>query len=376
MHVYSKDASQNYWQPIKNLDIRPELTTQSKPYSLTIMFINSCRIFYEEASEDPIFPADRRRPNTDLWTNNDSRARPLACIDWIETCPYQGKCGPPYAGDGDQRDERGQKLSKFDVFTRYAMNKSTTFHAIEYQGATGLDAQYKIKDDTSLPLSNGHPQWIIESWSLFNTSLARIQYDAFDIANGTSHDSAPLYVPKMPARFQDEMCGIFTFQIPKGYNNFRIWQYILLGIALPLVVVGLTTPTSVKFSDEKMESGYFEGMTLLFAEWLGYKIGVLFKGIWRSMRGVSSRPPDDPPPQRSQHPRQANYGTMSTAQSPVLSTHEESPVGALPSTSVPQPTLTGSPSQEQDNQVFILTEDSGAESVTAAPSASNGSAAE
>ena len=98
------------------------------------MFINSCRIFYKEASDDPIFPADRKWPDDpDLWTNNDSRARPLACIDWIEVCTPGGSCAPPY--------EDALDVDESYVFTRYALNKSTAYYSIVSRGATGLDAQ-------------------------------------------------------------------------------------------------------------------------------------------------------------------------------------------------------------------------------------------
>ena len=175
LHVYSKAAYQNYWQPIPALDIRPELTGKSKPYSLTIMFINSCRLFYKESSQDPIFPADLQDFDG-LWVNRDSRARPLACIDWIEACPYQGACQDSYRTNQDN--------DKDFVFTRHALNQSSSFHAIEFRGATGLDAQYRIEDYVSLPLARDPPQWIVESWNLFNASLARIQYDALDIVTG------------------------------------------------------------------------------------------------------------------------------------------------------------------------------------------------
>ena len=281
MHVYSKASSQNYWTPIPELDIRPELSRKSRPYSLTLMFINSCRIFYKDVSSDPIFPADRRWPrNPDLWTNNDSRGRPLACIDWIEVCSPQGKCSPPYEDD-DLND-------KNFVFTRYALNKSTTFNAIEFRGATGLDAQDKIKDDTSMPLSKDPPQWIVESWSLFNTSISRVQYDALDIANGTGWDNEPRYDQKMPPWAQGNVCHIFTFQLPKGFDNIRIWPTIGI-LAIPLVLLLTGMETSHEFDEEKKKTGYFGNNKLLGVEWLFWKVGVLL-GKWSGTQPPAIHP--------------------------------------------------------------------------------------
>jgi hypothetical protein len=262
LHVYSMASFQNYWQPIPALKVRSELNAKSEPYSLTLMFINSCRIFYKDASDDPIFPADRKWPNSDLWTNNDSRARPLACIDWIEVCTPGGSCAPSY--------EDGQDLDESYVFTRYALNKSNAFYSIEFRGATGLDARYKMRDDTSLPLARDPPQWIVESWRLFNTSLSRIQYDALDIAIGTGWD-APLYVPKMPSWARGKMCHMFTFQVPKGYDNIRIGAEVGI-LLIPLVAWLMGIETSKEFDEETRSSRYFDGLNLIGIEWLFWKV--------------------------------------------------------------------------------------------------------
>lgn len=229
------------------------------------MFINSCRIFYRKGSGDPIFPADKTwPPNPSLWTNNDSKARPLACIDWLEVCTHDGKdCLPPY--------EETQNNDTNFVFTQYALNKSTAFHAIEFQGANGLRAQEKIKDDTSLPLDEHPPQWIVESWALFNTSLSRIQYDALDIANGTGWDKEPKYDQKMPEWARGKVCRIFTFQLPKGYDNIRIWPTFLI-VLIPFALWLMGRETKVEFDEKKKRSGYFDDNKLMGIEWLCWKL--------------------------------------------------------------------------------------------------------
>lgn len=227
------------------------------------MFINSCRIFYKEDSDDAIFPADARFGNTDLWTNRDSRAHPLACIDWIDVCPHDEPCSS--IQDMEESNDRG------DAFVRYAMNKSTTFDAVIFRGASGLDAQTKIQDDTSLPLSKDPPQWIEESWALFNASLARIQYDALDIANGTGWDKHPMYEQKMPPSLRDRMCGITTFQLSKEYNNVSVVPTICI-LLVPLVfwLMGVEIEVDdekVEFSQQKKDSGFFHKLHIIRIEW-------------------------------------------------------------------------------------------------------------
>jgi hypothetical protein len=280
--MYPKAPSQNYWQPISELDIRPELNNKSIPYSFTIMFINTCRLFYNESSDDPIFPADKRwRRDPKFWINRDSRARPLACIDWIEVCNRNGTCSPPYEDHEDENHEYDLHYA----YTRLALNKSTANDGIQFRGATGLDAQSRIERDISLPLSTSPPQWIVESWSLFNTSLARAQYDALDIAIGVGSEKVPSgrYVSQMPDRVEGKLCKTFMFQTPNGYDNVILWPTILILCALA-VIWGCGWETKTEFSEEKKQSGYFQ-------DWKLTALGLLLRQIRTCCTGSRSQQP-------------------------------------------------------------------------------------
>lgn len=312
MHVYSKAKIDNYWQPIPDLNIRKALNTESDPYSLTIMFISPCHIFYKEACNDPIFPANLNYPHgSDLWISDDSRARPLACIDWIETCTHDGRCLPPY--------EEGENVDEKYVFTRFALNKSTAYHSIKSRGATGLDAQYRVEGDTSLPLSQNPPQWIVESWRLFNTSLSRVQYDALDIANGTDWDKSPLYVQKMPSWAQGRLCHIFTFQLPKGYDNVVIGVEIAI-LLIPLAAYIMAWQTSEDFSDQKKRSRHFDGLNLIGIEWLVKRFKTRaqrkHERLADSQHSQTSQNSGQPAPSGSNQamPNSVNYGSISAPQ--------------------------------------------------------------
>lgn len=232
------------------------------------MFINSCRIFYKENSDDSIFPADRRYKDTELWTNNDSRARPLACVDWVEICDHNGLCMPTHQAVDDEDPAH--------LLTRLAMNRSTIFDAISSRGATGLDAQNKIRDDISMPLSKDPTQWVEESQALFHTSLARMQYDALDIANGTGRDKEPMYRSQLPDEIQQKLCGIVTFQLPKGYENIRIGPTIGI-LIIPLVFWQMGVQTREEFSEKRKQSGCFDGLKLIRVEWVPWKLWEFFK---------------------------------------------------------------------------------------------------
>jgi hypothetical protein len=223
------------------------------------MFVNSCRIFYKRSSGDPIFPADRRwRDSTNLWVNNDSRARPLACVDWIELCTNSGtSCRPLH--------ESHSADSKHYNLTRATLRHSNIYNAIQYRGANALDAQAKISDDTSLDLRKN--QWAYESSLLFDASLARIQYDALDIANGTGRE-----LPRLEQKLLDwkprNYCGIMMVQLPPEYANVRVWP--TLGVVmLPLFVWVMGRRTGKMFGKDSAvaKSGCFATRELIGLEY-------------------------------------------------------------------------------------------------------------
>ena len=277
------------------MDIRPELTSKAKPYSITIMFVNSCRIYYKGPSGDPIFPANRQsREFTGLYTNYDSRARPLVCIDWLELCTHSGDCHPIY----DDIEAAGPNY----LFTRLAMQKSDAFHTIEFRGANGLDAQKKIIDDISLQLPED--QWITQSQALFDASLSRIQHDAWNIAGGFG-SKKPNYVSNIPSWAEEQRDRTFTFQVPKGYDNIRIWP--TLGILLtPLLVTILGWQTGVEFDQDKKKSEYFGEDTITVLGWLLWKLGSC---CGRPLKHENTNRQGDATPEQSPRPSVRSYGT-------------------------------------------------------------------
>lgn len=207
------------------------------------MFISSCHIIYTKPSTDYIFFADEEYPKGDqTYRNPDPRARPLACVDWSEVCTANGECAPA--------DEEHPEYGKEYEFTREALLKSTIFKSIEFRGGRALLAQEKVTDFESSGLPDD--QWIIESMSLFNTSLARIQFDALDIAFGAGHENDPgSYTLNTPDWARNQLCGIYKYRLPKGYTNI----IILPEVALVVVIAGvclLGWDTGKPFEGEQM----------------------------------------------------------------------------------------------------------------------------
>lgn len=194
------------------------------------MFISSCRIIYRGACEDYIFPATEEFPRASgRFRNADVRARPLACIDWNEVCTHDGVC--------DSMEEEVEGYGVAYEFTRSAMRQSTIFRSVKARLGNALLANEKVGDYESFRLDP--QQWIIESRALFNTSLARMQFDALDVAIGAGHEKAPEFYEEVTPRWaRGKMCGLYKFQMPKRYANINFW--LLMGVPLlVLLILGL-----------------------------------------------------------------------------------------------------------------------------------------
>lgn len=326
------------------------------------MFINSCRIFYGEPSDDAIFPADTKwHQNESFWMNNDTRARPLACLDWSEVCETGNICSPSYK----QAESKTPNLALAGL----ALNKSTTFDSIFFRGAAGLDASRRLVDAVSLPLSKDPAQWIVESRALFQTSLARIQYDALYLATGA--DKRAIYEQKPADEVRKKLCRRIMLQRPKEHHNISVWVKLgILCAPLALWMFGVQTdmlfcccglPSEVDFSDEKKASGCFDELKMLRGErlwtWLGIGTGLWKLGTWlvsgwswvcsccrpRSSGPGGQSPP--PSPRTSQGSGQGgttspNYGTMATASPSQASSQHPSPAQTAATASASGPAQT------------------------------------
>jgi hypothetical protein len=228
------------WQPIPQL--KPP---QNK--TVTIIFISALRIFYPKQNlQDPIFPADRAfGSGSDPWYwKSDPKARALACIDSIEMCTYDGaKCWPAH-------DLTHGGFSDIDLppeywYTKLALENSNTYDSIKTRLGDGLVAQGRVSQYQSQDL--GENFWRIEAERLFQTSLARIQYDTWAI--GTGEDQARVlndgYVDDTPDE-AGNLCGILKF-LSTEYRNVPRKLYLWLMAILPvLLLLSMKVKTVVK----------------------------------------------------------------------------------------------------------------------------------
>ncbi|KAH7091531.1 hypothetical protein FB567DRAFT_546248 [Paraphoma chrysanthemicola] len=176
-YSYSNGSDRPVWTP-------HEYLMRGKYSSITIIFVSSLRIYYEEYSTDPIFPADKMVAlpgDTRSWfRNSDPRAQPLACMDTTEVCTDDGKsCWDINTPD----KEKTVSDNATEFYLLYAaLYKTDTYYSFAKRQGRSLIAQKKVSQYFSLAL--GTNAWVDEVENWVRTSLARTSINAWSVASG------------------------------------------------------------------------------------------------------------------------------------------------------------------------------------------------
>jgi hypothetical protein len=141
----------------------------------------------------------------------------LGCTDRMTICSPDGSvCGSwKYwhgLGRSDTEDYRVQAA------LTWSLMYSNIGLAINFGLGNALDAMRKISGGASLPLAP--EQWKVEAQNLFNTSLARIQIDARNIARGNPNGNYPGMVDIMNP-MQRDICKMYKFK-STGWRNIVV----------------------------------------------------------------------------------------------------------------------------------------------------------
>ena len=111
-----------------------------------------------------------------------------------------------------------------------ALDFSTSCGSVQYRQAEALDAQSKIAHIQSLPLADR--QWEVEAEKMFQTSLARMQSNIYDIARGTAKKYEG-YENVLDPKYRG-ICGLVQILTP-GHTNVNLWG--LLGTSLAVLLL-------------------------------------------------------------------------------------------------------------------------------------------
>jgi hypothetical protein len=143
---------------------------------------------------------------------------------------------------------------------KLSLENSNIYDSIKTRLGDGLVAQGRVSQYQSQDLGDAH--WRVEAERLFQTSLARIQYDAWAI--GTGEDQARVsddgYANDTPDEARN-LCGIFKF-LSSDYRNVPQTLYIcLISIYPGLLLLSMKVKTVVKVGDWIKDHGYLECCT-------------------------------------------------------------------------------------------------------------------
>ena len=112
---------------------------------------------------------------------------------------------------------------------KWSLENSNTYDSIKWRLGTALLAQESVSQSMSISLSPH--QWQLEASQLFATSLARIQYDAWNIATGEDGERVG-YVELTPDEAKGRLCRLYKFK-SSDYTNINIAAFV----GLPLLAV-------------------------------------------------------------------------------------------------------------------------------------------
>jgi hypothetical protein len=216
--------ARSHWQPI------PELAYPNGT-RLTIFFVNKLHTYFRHESADAIFPAYNQTfapddPNP-FYVHKDPRARAVICVDETLHCTPDGAtCWNFAQEEGNFPDETSPEY----YLMSYALLFSTMFDSLALRLGDALLAGQSISQYVSKALERD--QWKLEMENLFNTSLARIQFDAWSISSGegSDRDDTDRMLPEEGSSLS--VCGPFKFKTA-GYVNV-LWKWSILFLLEPI----------------------------------------------------------------------------------------------------------------------------------------------
>jgi hypothetical protein len=245
--AYSSNADNSdhpVWTPHPHL-------THPRYSTVTIIFVSSLRILYEEHSDDYIFPADENYPLPDdprpWFRNSDPRARPLACINTVEVCTADGKmCWN--LNEPTNNTTAPDDTPEF-VLLYSSLYKTDIYYSMAKRQGRSLLAQKKVSQYFSAGL--GDDPWVAEVENWVHTSLARTSINTWSVASGEDavHEGKGGFIEITKGY---DLCGRYKYNA-QGYQSLLLGPIILVFAWLPLIW-GLTLDG--KLAEQNLKKPY------------------------------------------------------------------------------------------------------------------------
>ena len=209
----------------------------------------------------------------------------MACTDTTELCyPNAESCW-------SMVEIRNETFPPQYWHMKWSLEASTIKDAITWRLGSALIAQELVGQYRSLPLPDNH--WEAEATRLFETSLARIQFDAFRIASGEDRN-LPGFVENTPDEARGRLCGHYKFNTA-DHSNINLAAF--LGLLLAAIAIGILSiearrasrlfccfPWCRKWAEEPADPVWEPLIANVLLKWL---IIVLIVPFWLLFLGLS-----------------------------------------------------------------------------------------
>lgn len=200
----------------------------------TLILISNLGIAYPERRDDPIFPAETTYDNM-FYYNTRWSAAVLGCVDRTNICSPDGTlCGSLKYWGGLERSDG--KASLVQSMLYFSLLSSDIGSAISFRRAEALDSTAYLVGSASSLLPK--EQWKVEARQLFETSLARIQINARNIARGPQSGYTQYLIDIMHPKDKG-MCYMYKFN-STGWSNISVSGFLgALGAGLAVFIIGI-----------------------------------------------------------------------------------------------------------------------------------------
>lgn len=216
----------------------------------TVFVVSNPGILYPQKQMDPIFPAEATNDNK-WYYNSRGHGGVLACLDHTYMCVPDAQCAPLDIWSTIQfsNDER----SKVIAYLTWSLFTSNIGSAIDYRHAEGPDANSKLAI-VSLPLDA--EQWKVEVIQLFQTSLAKIQIYARNLARGSPN--TPPWSTNLLDKYPQirGLCNLYKFK-STGWRNISVSGFLgAIGAGLVALFLSRTTGSEENEGELRIEEYY------------------------------------------------------------------------------------------------------------------------
>jgi hypothetical protein len=272
----------------------PELSPTNGTLLTMIYYIKSGRIYYLARSDDPIFPATHPYHITtaigldiEVWLYKEGHARVLGCVDRVRWRDLSDDEDGRWHEWNDIPPEPPQSVVGTKWMLFLALKRSTI--AGSNSQATALNASSLQNSDVSLPV---HPhQWEIEARQMFETALARAQFEARYMSLGTYADFEG-WTKTSPNIVSPAICRHNYLSNQPGYANVNGTIYLMILIPC-LIIIVLSCPCSDVLLWEwllgRQRAGRWADALVSFCQAVGIAVYLLSRLIWELLVWLVSK---------------------------------------------------------------------------------------